>query len=212
VENEMEMQAPRYERPKISLVADNVQPYGVDIYIGGMEGASDIELLRASNITTVVNCAVNLDFNYVTAPLSPPEQAVGYGFSDIRYYKLGLIDGAGNPETMVLAGYYLLKGALEQRLPEKPTYPYRDKGNVLVNCRGGRSRSVTLVALFLSIAEPQRFPSFDAALQHVREKRELRPDEWFETPKPMLLDAARRASAWIGMIEAEREGTAAAAQ
>jgi hypothetical protein len=212
MEAETEKQAPRYDRPKLSLVADNVQPYGVDFYIGGMEGASDIDLLRANNITTVVNCAVNLDFNFVTQPLSPAEQTVSYGFGDIRYYKLGLIDGPGNPETMVLAGYYLLKGALEQRLPEKPTYPYRDKGNVLVNCRGGRSRSVTLVALFLSIAEPQRFPSFDAALQHVREKRELRPDEWFETPKPMLLDAARRASAWIGMIEAEREGAAAAAQ
>jgi hypothetical protein len=212
MEAEMEKQAPHYGRPKLSLVADNVQPYGVDFYIGGMEGASDIDLLRANNITTVVNCAVNLDFNFVTQPLSPAEQTVSYGFGDIRYYKLGLIDGPGNPETMVLAGYYLLKGALEQRLPEKPTYPYRDKGNVLVNCRGGRSRSVTLVALFLSIAEPQRFPSFDAALQHVREKRELRPDEWFETPKPMLLDAARRASAWIGMIEAEREGAAAAAQ
>jgi hypothetical protein len=212
MEAETEKQAPRYDRPKLSLVADNVQPYGVDFYIGGMEGASDIDLLRANNITTVVNCAVNLDFNFVTQPLSPAEQTVSYGFGDIRYYKLGLIDGPGNPETMVLAGYYLLKGALEQRLPEKPTYPYRDKGNVLVNCRGGRSRSVTLVALFLSIAEPGRFPSFDAALQHVREKRELRPDEWFETPKPMLLDAARRASAWIGMIEAEREGAAAAAQ
>jgi len=212
MEAEMEKQAPHYDRPTLSLVADNVQPYGIDFYIGGMEGASDIDLLRANNITTVVNCAVNLDFNFVTQPLSPAEQAISYGFGDIRYYKLGLIDGPGNPETMVLAGYYLLKGALEQRLPEKPTYPYRDKGNVLVNCRGGRSRSVTLVALFLSIAEPQRFPSFDAALQHVREKRELRPDEWFETPKPMLLDAARRASAWIGMIEAEREGAAAAAQ
>ena len=175
MEAETEKQAPRYDRPKLSLVADNVQPYGVDFYIGGMEGASDIDLLRANNITTVVNCAVNLDFNFVTQPLSPAEQTVSYGFGDIRYYKLGLIDGPGNPETMVLAGYYLLKGALEQRLPEKPTYPYRDKGNVLVNCRGGRSRSVTLVALFLSIAEPQRFPSFDAALQHVREKRELRP-------------------------------------
>ena len=117
MEAETEKQAPRYDRPKLSLVADNVQPYGVDFYIGGMEGASDIDLLRANNITTVVNCAVNLDFNFVTQPLSPAEQTVSYGFGDIRYYKLGLIDGPGNPETMVLAGYYLLKGALEQRLP-----------------------------------------------------------------------------------------------
>ena len=93
MEAETEKHAPRYDRPKLSLVADNVQPYGVDFYIGGMEGASDIDLLRANNITTVVNCAVNLDFNFVTQPLSPAEQTVSYGFGDIRYYKLGLIDG-----------------------------------------------------------------------------------------------------------------------
>lgn len=31
------------------------------------------------------------------------------------------------------------------------------------------------------------------------------PDEWFETPKPMLYEAARRASVWIDMIERERQ-------
>jgi len=208
----MEQQAPRYDRPRISRVAENVLPYGIDLFIGGMEGASDLDLLRANDITTVINCAVNLDFNYVTTPLSTAGQEVSYGFSDIRYYKLGLIDGAGNPETMVLAGYYLLKGALEQQLPDKATYPRRERGNVLVNCRGGRSRSVTVVALFLSVAAPERFPTFEAALQHVRERRELRPDEWFETPKPMLLAAARRAATWIKLIEADRDNFAPAAE
>lgn len=197
-------------RPKLSLVAENVKPYGVDIYVGGMQGASDIDMLRARNITTVINCAVNLDLNYISQPLSPAEQTVSYGFGDVRYYKLGLIDGPGNPETMMLAGYYLLKGALEQRLPDEPTYPRRESGNVLVNCRGGRSRSVTLVALFLSTVEPQRFGTLDAAIRHVREKRELLTDVLDETPKPILLEAARRARRWIAMIEAERSGAVAA--
>ena len=74
----------------------------------------------------------------------------------MRYYKLGLIDGPGNPETMMLAGFYLLRGAFEQQLPEKATYPRRARGNVLVNCRGGRSRSVALVALFLAVEMPDQ--------------------------------------------------------
>lgn len=207
----METPGPRYDRPLLSLIETDVRPFGVDLYIGGMEGASDVELLRRYHITTVVNCAVNLDFNYVQAPLSPAGQPVSYGYGDIRYYKLGLVDGPGNPETMLLAGYYLLRGALEQELPDRETYPRRERGNVLVNCRGGRSRSVALVALFLHVALPERFASLDTALQHVRLRRELRPDEWYETPKPMLVAAACRAAEWIRLVEAERAAVPAAA-
>jgi len=194
--------SPRYDRASISRVAENVQPYGVDLFISGMEGASNLALLHANDIGIVVNCAVNLDLDFVDQPLSPPGQAVAYGYSPIRYYKLGLIDGDGNPDTMLLAGYYLLKGALEQVLPDKPSYPMRGGRNVLLNCRAGRSRSAILASLFLWQTEPARFPSLEAALDQVRQRRELHPDEWFETPKPVLIAAARRAGAWAGMIEA----------
>lgn len=198
----MKPQSPRYERPVISRIIEGVEPYGVDIFISGSDGASDLQLLGQHGITTVVNCAVNLDLNYVTEPtVEASETRVGHGPGAIRYYKLGLIDGPGNPETMMLGGYYILQGAFAQILPEKESYPRRERGNVLVNCRGGRSRSVTLVALFLHHAMPERFPTLDAALEHVRIRRELRPDEWFETPKPMLIAAARRASAWIKAIQ-----------
>jgi len=199
------MEAPRYDRPPISLIESDIHPYGISLYVGGMEGASDLDLLRASGITTVINCAVNLDFNYVSAPLSPPEQPVDYGYGDIRYYKLGLIDGPGNPETMFVAGYYLLRGALDQILPERHTYPHRERGNVLVNCRGGRSRSVALTALFLHLQLPDRYPRLEDALDRVREQRQLRPDEWFETPKPMLVESIRRAARWVRMIESDRQ-------
>lgn len=202
------MDAPRYDRPPISLIESDIHPYGISLYVGGMEGASDLELLKASGITTVVNCAVNLDFNYVSEPLSPAEQPIDYGYGDIRYYKLGLIDGPGNPETMFVAGYYLLRGALDQILPERHTYPHRERGNVLVNCRGGRSRSVALTALFLHLQLPDRFPRLEDALDRVRERRELRRDEWFETPKPMLVDSIRRAARWVRLIESDRQDTA----
>lgn len=197
----MEKSTPHYERPTISAIYENLQPYGVDIFIGGMEGARDLNLLRELGITTVVNCAVNLDLNYVVAPTVPAEDGkAAYGPAAIRYYKIGLVDGDGNPETMMLAGYYLLRGALEQVLPERASYPLRDRGNVLINCRGGRSRSVVLTGLLLHELVPEEFPTLDAALNHVRTRRELRPDEWHEAPKPMLVAAARKASDWIDQI------------
>ncbi|MBB3447022.1 dual specificity protein phosphatase [Rhizobium sp. BK379] len=199
------MDGPVYERPAISLIAEGLGPFGATLFIGGGSGASNIGLLREHQITTVVNCAVNLDINYVTADEETLDiRASGYG--DIRYYKVGLIDGEGSPDTMMLGAYYILDGALRQTMPKRETYPFPDGGNILVNCRSGRSRSVSLVALFLHKQQPHLYPSIDAALAVIRERRELRPDEWFETPKPALYDAALRASEWIGLIEARKQG------
>ncbi|XAZ26125.1 dual specificity protein phosphatase family protein (plasmid) [Sinorhizobium sp. B11] len=199
------MDGPVYARPAISLIAEGLGPFGATLFIGGGSGASNIGLLREHQITTVVNCAVNLDINYVTADEETADvRASGYG--DIRYYKVGLIDGEGSPDTMMLGAYYVLDGALRQTMPKRETYPFPDGGNVLVNCRSGRSRSVSLVALFLHKQQPHFYPTLDDALAIIRERRELHPDEWFETPKPMLYDAARRASEWIDLIEAQKQG------
>lgn len=197
-----------YERPNISKVYENLPGYGVDLFVGGREGASDVPLLANNGISTVLNCAVNLDFNYVARPDEiSHDSRVGYGAAPIRYYKLGIVDGPGNPETMMLAGFYQLRGALDQILPEKPSYPMRERGNVLVNCRAGRSRSVILAALFLHLHLPTEFPQLSDAINHVRVKRELHPDEWHETPKPMLIAAAERTAGWVRLVEAERAKT-----
>jgi hypothetical protein len=190
---------PRFPRPEISLIEPHVPPYGAAIWIGGREGVANLPLLARHGIKTVVNCAVNLDFNLVP-DTDPAPGHLGFGQGAIRYYKLGLVDGPGNAETMMLAGYYLLRGALSQVLPDKPSYPLRERGNVLVNCRGGRSRSVALVALFLHHTMPETYPTLDAALAHVRIKRELNPAEYDTAPKPVLVNAARAASAWIDRI------------
>ena len=208
-----EKKSRHYERPPISLVYENLPGFGVDLYVGGREGASDVPLLRANGISTVLNCAVNLDFNYVAAPDEVSHDSrVGYGPAPIRYYKLGIVDGPGNPDTMLLAGYYQLLGALEQVLPEKPSYPMRERGNVLVNCRAGRSRSVVLAALLLHLQIPREFPTLSAAIDHIRVKRELRPDEWYETPKPMLIAAAENAAGWVRVVEDERARAATKAK
>ncbi|WP_332305044.1 dual specificity protein phosphatase family protein [Rhizobium sp. GR12] len=190
------------ELPKLSLIYKRHPLYGVDLFISGKEGASDLTLLRENGITTVVNCAVNLDFNFVEQPqiVSDHEGSI-YGPGEIRYYKIGLIDGDGNPDTQMVAAHYILRAALEQILPDKPSYPRRERGNVLINCRGGRSRSVAVVALFLHLTLPVEFPTLDDAISFVRVKRELQENEWYKAPKPVLADAARRAAGWISAID-----------
>ncbi len=185
---------PHSPRPPISLIESNIPRWGVDIYIGGSTGAADAQLLRKHNITTVLNCAVNLDIDLVDQLDAQYAQPLcQFGSGAIRYYKIGLIDGPGNPEAMVLAGYHLMRSSLSQQIPDKPSYKVRQKGNILVHCRGGRSRSVTIVAVFLHLEWPEKFPTLNSAIAHIRDKRQLHPDEWFETPKPMLIELAHRA-------------------
>ena len=199
------MSAPHYERPHLSLIQKNLPGWDVDLYIGGREAVSTPTLLNRHGIKVIVNCAVNFDVNLVGGdqPAYDTELVSGPGF--LRYYKLGLVDGAGNADTMLMAGYYLLRGALDQTFPDKPSYPHRDKGNVLVNCRAGRSRSVSLVSLFLHLQMPQIYPTLYSAIDHVRDRRQLHPDEWFETPKPELIGAAERAADMIRLIEAKKD-------
>ncbi|MCY1366640.1 hypothetical protein D9M69_535440 [compost metagenome] len=187
--------------PKLSLIYAKHPAYGVDIFIAGKEGASDLDLLRSNGITAVVNCAVNLDFNFVRQPqLVSDHRNNVHGPGEIRYYKVGLIDGDGNPDTQMLAAYYILRAALEQILPEKPSYPRRERGGVLVNCRGGRSRSVAVVSLFLHLTLPEQFPTLEAAIDFVRDRRNLPEEEWYKAPKPVLTEAARRAAGWARAI------------
>ncbi|MGN7751125.1 dual specificity protein phosphatase family protein [Sinorhizobium sp. 22678] len=199
---ETDPQSTDAELPKLSLVYDKHPLYGVDLFISGKEGASDLDLLRRNGVTTVVNCAVNLDFNYVRqADLVSDHQGSAYGPGEIRYYKIGLIDGSGNPDTQMVAAYYILRAALEQILPEKPSYPRRERGNVLVNCRGGRSRSVIVMALFLHLTLPSEFSTLAGAIAHIRERRQLARAEWYKAPKPVLIQAAARAAEWVRLIE-----------
>ena len=179
----------------VSLIETGLGPDKCSIYIGGTMAARDIGLIRERDITTVVNCAVNLDVNYVTDPVEPIDgDKRAYGLGPVRVFKLGLVDGPGNTDDMMLASYLLLDGAIRQVIPEKKSYPLRRKGNVLVHCRGGRSRSTALVALYLHLNRPGKFPTLNSALAFVREKRGLHPDEWSTAPKPMLVEAAQMAA------------------
>ena len=163
---------------------------GVDIYVGNRQAASDPALLARHGVNAVLNCALNLDVNLVQSPATDSRNQ-DFGRAGLRYYKLGLIDGAGNPAEMLLGGYLQLCGLMRQQMPNKPTYPWPSGGHVLVNCRGGRSRSVILVSLFLHLQRPAEYPTLAAAINYVRQMRQLKPVEWPSAPKPVLIEAAQ---------------------
>ncbi|MBD9529253.1 dual specificity protein phosphatase [Paracoccus sp. PAR01] len=187
-------------REPITLIERNLIGTGVDLYIGDKRAASDPAMLARHNIQMVLNCAVNLDINCVTE-VNPDSAALGWGTGFVRYYKLGIVDGPGNPVPMMLAGYYQMCGLLEQKMPDKPSYPRRAHGNLLVNCRAGRSRSVTLAALFLHLQMPQRFPALEDAIGHICRLRGIPDALRFKTPKPVLIEAAEWAASMARMIQ-----------
>lgn len=191
----MKKKAPVTDRPVISFIAENLGPDRVSLFISGTEGARDVATLKELRITTVVNCALNLDINYAdTITHAPVPGKAAAGYAPIKAYKVGLIDGPGNPSDMLLGAYFILESALDQTLPERASYPNRARGNVLVHCRAGRSRSVALAALYLHLNKPEIYPDLSDAISHVRVARELHPDEWFETPKQPLVEAAEHAA------------------
>ncbi len=192
---------PAYPRAAMHRIADAIGPEGQHLYLGGDEAARDLALLRAHGITAVVNCAINLDINYVCDPYLPASgDKLAGGHAPIRHYKMGLVDGPGNPHQMALAGFFLLDGAFHQQIPDKPSYPCRERGHVLIHCRAGRSRSVAIAALYLRHRQPDLYPNLQAAIDAIRNQRELQPDEWFETPKPSLIEAITRADQMLARL------------
>ena len=184
--------------PSLSLIARGLDPYGADLFVGGTAAARNVGLLRRHGISTVVNCAINVDVNYVAAPddggqAGESNAVCRAGFAPFRVFKLGLVDGE-NPPGMMLGGYCILHGALHQTMPEKESYPRQVQGNILVHCREGRSRSVALAALYLHLQDPTRFPELEDAVAVVRAKRGLPPEEWFEAPNKEMIDAAAEAA------------------
>lgn len=151
------------EQPVLLPVAGPCGPHGATLFIGNRIAAADPVLLLSQGITSTMNLAVNIEM----APL-----ALGDG-TCVRRTHIGLIDGPGNTPNHLLSAVLALDGILGQASPGKAHYPRHRAGNILVHCRGGRSRSATVIALYLHLAQPTRFPSLDAALDHIRAIRKL---------------------------------------
>lgn len=131
------------------------------LFVGNMTAACDGSALMGAGITSSLNVSLNID-------VPPVRRSDGI---HMRQAKVGLIDGAGNTPAHLAAAVLALEGLVTQASPGKPHYPAHATGNVLVNCRGGRSRSVTVLATWLHLRDPAAFPTLMAAVAHVRQRR-----------------------------------------
>ena len=170
----------------LTHLADSIGDDNVSLYIGDQIGASDDKLLRQHKIINVLNCAVNCDINYVdeTLDLTPGGTNRVFGFAPVRTAKIGMIDGDGNDPILMFAAVHLLHGMLHQTFPEKKSYPVKQSGNVLIHCRGGRSRSVAVAALYLNHMFPGRWPNLNDLIDEIRHKRGIPLNEFDRVPTP----------------------------
>jgi len=177
----------------MTRVAEGIGEHQVTLFVGDQIAASDDRMLREHGIMNVLNCAVNCDVNYVdeTLDLNPGGCNRVFGFAPVRVHKVGMIDGFGNDPMLLFSAVHVLHGMLRQTFPDKQSYKLREQGNVLVHCRGGRSRSVAVAGLYMHRIFPQRWPSFEAAIDHIRKEREIPLHEYSEVPTPGVLAMAR---------------------
>lgn len=167
--------------PVLVPILPGIGAAGRTLFIGNAVAANDARLLLDNGVTSTMNLAVNIEL----PPLSLGDGTV------VRRTHIGLIDGPGNIPQHLLGAVFVLQGILSQKSPGKAHYPPHRAGNVLVHCRGGRSRSASVIALYLHLYWPERFPIFDNALSHVRSCRGL--DE--TQPQAAMLDLCRQALA-----------------
>ncbi len=170
----------------LTHLADGIGIDKVSLFIGDQIAASDDNLLRQHKIINVLNCAVNCDINYVdeTLDLTPGGANRVFGYAPVRTAKIGMIDGEGNDPILMFAAVHMLHGMLHQTFPEKNSYPVRQPGNALVHCRGGRSRSVAVTALYLNHMFPERWPSLNDLINEILQKRGIPRNEFDRLPTP----------------------------
>lgn len=173
----------------LTHLADGIGVDQVSLFIGDQIAASDDILLGQHEIVNVLNCAVNCDINYVdeTLDLSVDGTRRAFGFAPVRTAKIGMVDGEGNDPILMFAAVHMLHGMLHQRFPEKQSYPVKKSGNVLVHCRGGRSRSVAVAALYMNHMFPHRWPDLTDLVDEIRDKRGIPRDEFDRVPTPGIL-------------------------
>ena len=159
--------------PLLFPVIEDFGPHAKTLFLGNLAAAEDRECLLAAGITETLNVSINM----FPGPMLLPDG------THIRRYQIGMIDGDGNDPHLMEAAVFTIEGLMRGYVPSKPHYPKHRKGNILVHCRGGRSRSVALIALWLFTFARDRFASFESALAHLRQLRGL--DETYPLP-PML--------------------------
>ena len=140
----------------------------LQIFVGDGYAAADVEGLKSARIRGVLNVAYDLDdqpaddeHRQHLAPdphrPAPPEDASGTVLQryEQQFAKVGLIDGYGNVENdltviaAVLMAEQLFTFADTGTTPDPPLVNKYKRGNLLIHCWSGRSRSVTVAALYI---------------------------------------------------------------
>ena len=124
------------------ICQDDPMNYIIDnIYLGDAQAASDEDYLKSYNITTVINCADDIYSSY----------------QDLRFLELRMYD-----------------------LDDQPLFPkfeiaykfikLNNKGNILIHCYLGMSRSASLVAFYLM---KEKSWDYDRCYQYMKERRPI---------------------------------------
>ncbi len=196
------MDAPVYARPAISLISEGLGPFDSKLYIGGLEGARDLSLLRAHGIGIRRQLR-----GQSRRQLRAPSRQPGRGRSlRHRLFRHPLLQARHDrrrrqPGHDDAGAYYILHGALHQRcrgarpipIPTAATSPSIAAAGAAARSRSSRSISTASSGPLPDAGRRRRpYPRqvASSARRMVRER-----------PKPMLYDAARKASDWIDLIE-----------
>lgn len=164
--------------PVLLPVVDAPGP-GLDrLWLGNLTAVEDPQAMDRAGATASLNLAINI----FPGPLTLPDGSM------VRRYQLGMIDGAGNAPEMLAAAVMLIDALAAGHMPGKPHYPPHRPGGLVVHCRGGRSRSVTVLALWLHLRRGADFPTLTAALDHMRGVRGLGG----EHPLPPMIALAQQ--------------------
>ena len=150
-------------QPLLLPVVEDFGPHKKTLFLGNLPAAEDPDALLAQNITECLNVSINI---------FPQDLTLADG-TEIRRYQIGMIDGPGNSPHLLAASVMTLQGLMQGYIKGKPHYPPHHCGNILIHCRGGRSRSVTVLALWMAAFCPDRFASFIDALTFIRYARNL---------------------------------------
>ncbi|TQS72887.1 dual specificity protein phosphatase family protein [Rhodobacteraceae bacterium] len=149
---------------KVHDLATSGPPSGVDaLWLGNLRGVEDPQALAQAGITASLNLAMNI----FPGPLVLPDG------TSMRRYQLGLLDGAGNMPQMLAAAVLCIDAQTAGYTTPKPHYPPHARGGLVVHCRGGRSRSVTALALWLCQRCPVAYGEFGQTLARLRQIRGL---------------------------------------
>ena len=124
------------------ICQDDKMNYIIDnIYLGNVHAADDEDYLKSYNITTVINCAVELYSSY----------------KDLKFLELRMYDYNDEPLFPKFEiAYEFIK--------------LNNKGNILIHCFEGKSRSASLVVFYLM---KEKGWDYDKCFKYMKEKRPI---------------------------------------